>query len=134
MQVVLLMATFEHLIRKILLHEQPSLAIALRIDESGSMVREGRITAAQQAALAVSAFAQRLDLPLMIYGDLADLSVREKTSLYSYKEFAEPFDYVPARLMSLQPRQNNRDGAVLRVPPAENFPNNLLRQNSTIDD
>ena len=96
-------------------HEQPSLAIALRIDESGSMVREGRITAAQQAALAVSAFAQRLDLPLMIYGDTADLSVREKTSLYSYKEFAEPFDYVPAKLMSLQPRQNNRDGAVLRV-------------------
>ena len=108
-------------------HEQPSLAIALRIDESGSMVREGRITAAQQAALAVSVFAQRLDLPLMIYGDTADLSVRE-TSLYSYKEFAEPFDYVPAKLMSLQPRQNNRDGAVLRVL-AENFPNNLLRQN-----
>lgn len=96
-------------------HEQPSLAIALRIDESGSMVREERITAAQQAALAVSVFAQRLDLPLMIYGDTADLSVREKTSLYSYKEFAEPFDYVPAKLMSLQPRQNNRDGAVLRV-------------------
>ena len=79
MQVVLLMATFEHLIRKNPPHEQPSLAIALRIDESGSMVREGRITAAQQAALAVSAFAQRLDLPLMIYGDTADLSVREKT-------------------------------------------------------
>ena len=59
----------------------------------------------KQAALAVSVFAQRLDLPLMIYGDTADLSVREKTSLYSYKEFAEPFDYVPAKLMSLQPRQ-----------------------------
>jgi MoxR-like ATPase len=96
-------------------HEQPSLAIALRIDESGSMVREGRITAAQQAALAVNAFAQRLEIPLMIYGDTADLSLREKTSLYSYKEFSEPFDYVPAKLMSLQPRQNNRDGAVLRV-------------------
>lgn len=96
-------------------HEQPSLAIALRIDESGSMVREGRIIAAQQAALAVSAFAQHLDIPLMIYGDTADLSPREQTSLYSYKEFAEPFDYVPAKLMSLQPRQNNRDGAVLRV-------------------
>ncbi|WP_291292879.1 AAA family ATPase [Enterococcus sp.] len=96
-------------------HEQPSLAIALRIDESGSMVREGRMTAAQQAALAVNAFAQRLEIPLMIYGDTADLSLREKTSLYSYKEFSEPFDYVPAKLMSLQPRQNNRDGAVLRV-------------------
>jgi MoxR-like ATPase len=95
--------------------EQPSLTIALRIDESGSMVREDRIKAAQQAALAINAFAQRVGIPLMIYGDTADLSTREKTSLYSYKEFAEPFDYVPAKLMTLQPRKNNRDGAVLRV-------------------
>ena len=59
-------------------HEQPSLALALRIDESGSMIREDRILYAQQAVLAVNAFAERLSLPLMIYGDTADVTAREK--------------------------------------------------------
>lgn len=96
-------------------HEQPSLALALRIDESGSMIREDRILYAQQAVLAVNAFAERLSLPLMIYGDTADVTAREKTSLFAYKEFNEGFEFVPEKLMTMKPRQNNRDGAVLRV-------------------
>lgn len=96
-------------------HEQPSLALAVRIDESGSMIREGRIDAAKQAALAIKAFAERVSIPLMIYGDTADASSREKTSLYSYKEFQDSFDFVDEKLVTMKPRQNNRDGAALKV-------------------
>jgi MoxR-like ATPase len=96
-------------------HEQPSLALAVRIDESGSMIRDGRIDAAKQAALAIKAFAERVSIPLMIYGDTADASSREKTSLYSYKEFQDSFDFVDEKLVTMKPRQNNRDGAALKV-------------------
>lgn len=96
-------------------NETPSLAVAIRIDESGSMVREDRIKYAQQAVLALTEFAQQVQIPLMIYGDTADTSAREKTSLYAYKEFHEGYDFVPEKLMTMKPRQNNRDGAALRV-------------------
>lgn len=96
-------------------HEQPSLAVAVRVDESGSMIREGRIEVARQAALAVSMLAEQVGIPLLIYGDTADISPREQTSVYSYKEFFDSFQHVDAKLMTMKPRQNNRDGAVLRV-------------------
>ncbi|WP_430609078.1 AAA family ATPase [Enterococcus sp. DIV0876] len=96
-------------------NETPSLAVAVRIDESGSMIREERIKYAQQAVLALTAFAEQVNIPLMIYGDTADASPREKTSLFAYKEFDEGFDFVQEKLMTMKPRQNNRDGAALRV-------------------
>lgn len=95
--------------------EAPSLAIGLRVDESGSMVREGRLDAAKKAALAVLDFSQELALPLMIYGDTADLSAREKTSIFSYKEFSDDFQGVAGKLVTMKPRQNNRDGVPLRL-------------------
>lgn len=96
-------------------HDSPSLAIALRVDESGSMVREGRIETARAAAVAVAEFAAQLSLPLMIYGDTADLSQREKTSIYSYKEFSDGFSDLSGKLAGMKPRQNNRDGVPLRL-------------------
>ncbi|MBO0462216.1 AAA family ATPase [Enterococcus sp. DIV1298c] len=96
-------------------HEQPSLAVGLRIDESGSMVRDDRILAAKKAAFAVAAFAKRVRIPLLIYGDTADASTREKTSIFSYKEFSDSFDWLEQKLVTMKPRQNNRDGAVLRL-------------------
>lgn len=96
-------------------HEQPSLAVALRIDESGSMIRDGRIEAAKQAAIALAEFAKRVNIPIMIYGDTADVSTREKTSIFSYKEFTDDFSWLNEKLVMMKPRQNNRDGAALRV-------------------
>ncbi|MDA3972583.1 AAA family ATPase [Enterococcus thailandicus] len=96
-------------------HEQPSLAVAIRLDESGSMIREDRIEAAKKAAIAIAEFAKRVNIPLMINGDTADVSVREKTSIFSYKEFADTFQWLDDKLVTMKPRQNNRDGAVLRV-------------------
>lgn len=96
-------------------HEQPSLAVAIRIDESGSMIRDERMMAAKKAAIAVAAFAQRVDIPLMIYGDTADVSAREKTSVFSYKEFIDTYHWLDDKLVTMKPRQNNRDGAVIRL-------------------
>lgn len=96
-------------------HEQPSLAVAIRLDESGSMIREDRIEAAKKAAIAIAEFAKRVNIPLMINGDTADVSTREKTSIFSYKEFTDTFQWLDDKLVTMKPRQNNRDGAALRV-------------------
>ncbi|EOS8057541.1 AAA family ATPase [Enterococcus hirae] len=96
-------------------HEQPSLAVALRIDESGSMIRDERIEAAKKAAIAIAEFAKRVNIPLMIYGDTADVSTREKTSIFSYKEFSDDFQWLDEKLVTMKPRQNNHDGASLRL-------------------
>ncbi|RBT71126.1 ATP-dependent protease ATP-binding subunit ClpX [Enterococcus hirae] len=96
-------------------HEQPSLAVALRIDESGSMIRDERIEAAKKVAIAIAEFAKRVNIPLMIYGDTADVSTREKTSIFSYKEFSDDFQWLDEKLVTMKPRQNNRDGASLRL-------------------
>ena len=96
-------------------HEQPSLAVALRIDESGSMIRDERIEAAKKAAIAIAEFAKRVNIPLMIYGDTADVSTREKTSIFSYKEFSDDFQWLDEKLVTMKPRQNNRDGDSLRL-------------------
>ncbi|MEA4828853.1 MAG: hypothetical protein VB121_02485, partial [Enterococcus thailandicus] len=74
-----------------------------------------RIEAAKKAAIAIAEFAKRVNIPLMINGDTADVSVREKTSIFSYKEFADTFQWLDEKLVTMKPRQNNRDGAVLRV-------------------
>lgn len=89
--------------------------MALRIDESGSMVREDRMLGAKKAAFAISAFAKKVRIPLLIYGDTADVSTREKTSVFSYKEFSDSFEWLEQKLVTMKPRQNNRDGAVLRL-------------------
>lgn len=96
-------------------HEQPSLVVAIRVDESGSMIRDDRIEAAKKATIAVAEFAQRVNIPLMIYGDTADVSAREKTSLFSYKEFSDDFSWLTDKLVTMKARQNNRDGATLRI-------------------
>lgn len=96
-------------------NENPSLALAVRVDESGSMLKDNRIQNAKLAAVAVSLFAERTNIPLMLYGDSADLSQREKTSIYSYKEFDDRYDFLAAKISTMKPRQNNRDGVPLRL-------------------
>lgn len=95
--------------------ENPSLALAVRVDESGSMLRDDRIQNAKLAAVALSLFAEKTNIPLMLYGDSANLSQREKTSIYSYKEFDDNYDFIAAKLSTMKPRQNNRDGVPLRL-------------------
>ncbi|KAI4452224.1 hypothetical protein C823_006806 [Eubacterium plexicaudatum ASF492] len=95
--------------------EKPSLAVALRIDQSASMNSFGRLEAARHAAVAVNEFCKQCEIPLLIYGDTADRSPKEKMSLYSYIDWEKPKLNEEAALMGMESISNNRDGMALRV-------------------
>lgn len=95
--------------------EEPSLAVALRIDESASMSAFGRLDAAKQAAVAVYEFCESCKIPMLIYGDTADRSSLERMSLYSYIDYEDPSLNDKYCLMAIQGHSNNRDGMALRI-------------------
>ena len=95
--------------------ENPSLAVALRVDQSASMNAFGRLEAAKEAAIAVCEFCETCGIPLLIYGDTADRSPREKMSMYAYLDWVEPALNDKYAIMSMQGISNNRDGMALRV-------------------
>lgn len=95
--------------------EEPSLAVVLRIDQSASMNAFGRLEAAKQAAVAVCEFCESCNIPLLVYGDTADRSPREKMSLYSYIDWDEPTLNDKRALMAIRSFSNNRDGMALRI-------------------
>ena len=95
--------------------EEPSLAVALRIDESASMSAFGRLEAAKQAAVALYEFCTGCGIPIMIYGDTADRSKLEQMSIYAYVDFESRDADEKYTLMNIQARSNNRDGMALRI-------------------
>ncbi|NYB75267.1 AAA family ATPase [Sedimentibacter hydroxybenzoicus DSM 7310] len=95
--------------------EEPSLAVALRIDESASMSAFGRLDAAKQAAVALYEFCTGCGIPIMVYGDTADRSKLEQMSIYAYVDFESKDADEKYALMNIQARSNNRDGMALRI-------------------
>lgn len=95
--------------------EEPSLAVALRIDESASMSAFGRLEAAKQAAVALYEFCTGCGIPIMVYGDTADRSRLEQMSVYAYVDFESEDADEKYALMNIQARSNNRDGMALRI-------------------
>lgn len=95
--------------------EEPSLAVALRIDESASMSAFGRLDAAKEAAVALYEFCTGCGIPIMVYGDTADRSKREQMSIYAYVDFESKDADDKYTLMNIQARSNNRDGMALRI-------------------
>ncbi|MFC4812872.1 cobaltochelatase CobT-related protein [Paenibacillus sp. GCM10023250] len=95
--------------------ESPSLAVGLRVDESGSMSAFGRLEAARRAAAAVYEFCAMCGIPVLIYGDTADVSRLEQMSVYAYADPAGPDAGDRCRLMGIRARVNNRDGMALRI-------------------
>ncbi|MBD2871116.1 vWA domain-containing protein [Paenibacillus arenilitoris] len=106
---------FRHFAKKRPPTEAPSLAVALRVDESASMAAHGRLAAAKRAVAAVYDFCRRCGIPIMIYGDTADASRLEQMSVYAYADLDRPDDTDRYRLMKLQARSNNRDGMAIRI-------------------
>lgn len=106
---------FRYFSRKCPPQDEPSLAVALRIDESASMNAFGRIEAAKRAAVAVYEFCEGCQIPLLIYGDTADRSPLEQMSLYSYIDFEKPSLNDKYCLMDIKGHSNNRDGMTLRI-------------------
>ena len=94
--------------------EEASLAVALRIDQSASMNAFGRLDAAKKAAVAVYEFCVSNHIPVLIYGDTADASPREKMSVYSYIDWDAKLNN-PASLMGIKALSNNRDGMALKI-------------------
>lgn len=90
--------------------ENPELAVALLIDESGSMSSASRITMAQQAAIILYDFCKSLLIPVTIYGH----TERSAVELFSYAEFDSLDNQDCYRLMDMCARGCNRDGAALR--------------------
>ena len=92
-------------------NEIPQLAVALLLDESGSMYSYDRRTYARAAAIILYDFCQSLDIPVMVYGHSTEGSA---VALYSYAEFDSIDNDDRYRMMDIDARENNRDGAALR--------------------
>lgn len=91
------------------------LAVALLVDESGSMCCSGRFAYAQSAAIILYDFCKALNVPCTIYGHSTDYNGdSEDVAMYSYTEFDGFDENDKYRLIDIRARRNNRDGAALR--------------------
>lgn len=90
----------------------PNIAVALLVDESGSMTGE-RIIAARNAAILVYDFCKSLNIPLCIYGHTESYCSRNLI-MTSYSEFDSYDNKDGERLMNISAKDNNRDGMALR--------------------
>lgn len=89
--------------------EIPQMAVALRIDESGSMSCYDRISYARFAALILYDFCHTLNFPIGIYGDTADCDSSD-VIINTYADFNSKDNNDKYRLMDISARSNNRDG------------------------
>ena len=87
------------------------LAVAVLVDESGSMCCDNRITKARNAAIVLYEFCRAFQIPVSVYGHTADNDY--DLSLYAYAEFDSLGNHDRYRLMEMQARDNNRDGAAV---------------------
>ncbi|MED4782259.1 nitric oxide reductase activation protein NorD [Brevibacillus choshinensis] len=95
--------------------ESPTLVVGLRVDESASMSAFGRLEAAKRAVIAVYEYCQICNVPILIYGDTADVSKMEQMSIFAYADFDKMDSDDRFRLMRIRARSNNRDGMALRI-------------------
>ena len=90
--------------------EETKLALAVLVDESGSMSCNDRETSARAASIVLYDFCQALNIPLAMYGHTEERDVE----LYAYTEFDHPDKNDKFRIMEMSARSGNRDGAALR--------------------
>lgn len=97
------------------LPKDTDLAIAILVDESGSMNWEDRSAYARSSAIILHHFCEELDLPHCIYGHSADDNGGGSLELFSYVEFDRHDRNDKYRLMDIKARSNNRDGAAMKI-------------------
>ena len=91
------------------------LAVGLLVDESGSMYCGDRATYARAAALILYDFCDSLGVPITVYGHSTSYPRgKSVVELYSYAEFDSIDNQDRYRIMDIQSRDSNRDGAALR--------------------
>ncbi len=91
--------------------EKMNLAVALLVDESGSMSGCDRITYARAASIVMYDFCRKLDIPVIVYGHT---SYGKDVDLFAYAEFDTTDNKDAYRMMDMSARSGNRDGAALR--------------------
>ncbi len=100
--------------KQILPDEQAKVAVALLLDESGSMGGSNRCTYARTAALIINDFCEASKTPLCVYGHTADTGAGSfSVEMFSYVEYEKVDNNDKYRLMDISARGNNRDGAAL---------------------
>ncbi len=95
-------------------NENPSMAVALRIDESGSMKANNRIEMARATAILIWEFCKKCNIQIGVYGDTADINQLEDVSIYSYSDFGSLDKNDCYRMMGISPKSNNRDGVPIK--------------------
>lgn len=91
--------------------EKMNLAVALLVDESGSMSGSDRITYARAASIVMYDFCRKLDIPVIVYGHT---SYSKDVDMFAYAEFDSIDNKDVYRMMDMSARSGNRDGAALR--------------------
>lgn len=92
--------------------EEQDMAVALCVDESGSMFCGNRITAARATSVVLYHCCVDLGIPILICGHT--FTGRDTLEIQSYAEFDSIDGNDKYRLMDIAARDNNRDGAALR--------------------
>ena len=96
--------------KKSLPSEKKSLAVAVLMDESGSMCGQDRVTYARAAGIISYDFCKAMGVPVLIMGHTDDGDVQ----LYAYTDFDSVDELDRYRLTDMSARHGNRDGAALR--------------------
>lgn len=94
--------------------DEAKMAVAVLVDESGSMSCRDRVTSARTAALVMYDFCTSLRIPLAIYGHTENWDSKPIVDIYNYTEFDSVDKNDRYRIMDISSRDCNRDGAALR--------------------
>jgi len=91
--------------------EPMEMAVAVLVDESGSMSGKDRATSARAASIVLYDFCRGLNIPIAIYGHT---EFNTGVNIYAHAEFGTMDNNDRYRLMDISSRSGNRDGAALR--------------------
>ena len=106
--------------KKVLPEEGFSVAIAILVDESGSMCVGDRIGYAREAVQVIYDFCRSLSIPAMVYGhsthnrlNKSGSGYEEVVDIFAYADFDSADGNDAMRMMDMRARDTNRDGAAL---------------------
>lgn len=94
--------------------DEAKMAVAILVDESGSMGWHDRVTNARTAAIVMYDFCTSLGIPLAMYGHTEEWDSKPLVEIYNYTEFDSVDKNDRFRIMDMSSRGCNRDGAALR--------------------